>query len=589
MIGTAPLAVRIFNNWAKSFDLWVTEWISKVQYRSVIPGGFANATITLHANAPDKYAQVVKLYNRVQVIDWKTGEVEWEGRMEAPRRNEDTNSWEIGCLGAMIVASDIRIPWFAVDGKVSNWRPATSTLGDYTAPEVDEVNNTLVYKPRRELWTGPNHWVDIFNWEMAYRCDMRIGRFDATYEGAGPNANFRTGIDIIDNVFNSEDNVDLTAWNAAKVRKGNAVNGASSFTSEEAQNISVAFDYIGSTTMTEGHWGSIIDPRIQAQRVDQYGNKLQNATVDYPNDWVTVPQIIKDVVGRFLVGAYYWSGTTFPYIQKKVRPDDVFIDETATAKITHLTFYDGVTAAEIFDACMNAQPDQYWAIWESALRADSDDIEKWGFSFEWRNWDTFWSYRATTIDGIEEQPDGEEPYNGIFMQHSRDDSPAQKYANLQWRANTPESNPALDAVWLNRVQTVIKEEPLPVANITDTAKAELDKISQTRNTGKIRISRPIHCYDPGTNGRQGMNRMVPPHKIRPGRLILITDLPMEARLDNPFTAFQKEQQSAVFRMVGCTFDSDGYVDVDLDQVTAWNNANQIIRGPQIKGKVVVKG
>lgn len=585
-----PLAVRIFNNWGKAFDVWVTEWVEKLSYRSIIPGGFANANIVLHNSKPDLFSQIVKIYNRVQIVDWTTGQIEWEGRIEEPKRNEESHSWEIGCLGSMILASDVRVPYFAIDGNVSNWIVATAAMADETGPSVNEDSKTLTFSPQKESYTGPNHWEYVFEWQQAKRCDMRIGRFDATYQGGGASANFRTGIDIYNSAGAIQQNVDLTAWNAVSVRKANAIGAASSFTSTDAQTVGVAFDWINTTTMVNGMYGSVVQPRVQAQRVDRYGTKLQTAA-DYPNDWVTVPQIVEDVAGRFLVGAYHWQWQTIPFDTKKIKPEEVFIDTTATAKITDFTFYDGATAAEILNGCMNAQANQYWAIWESSLREDTNNASNYGFSFEWRSWDQSWGYRATTIDGIEEQPDGEEPYNGLFMVHQNPDFP-QTYVQTTWTRDGARSNFDLDAVWLNRTHTVIKEESIASGVALDVANAELDKMGQTKNTGMIRVSRPIHCYDPGTNGREGMNRMMPPHSVRPGRLIAITDMPVEARMDNfPFgtSPYLREQDSAVFRMIATTYDSDtNTVDVELDQVVSRNVANQIAR-PKPKGKLVVKG
>lgn len=586
-----PLGVRIFNNWGRSFDIWVTEWLERVQFRSVIPGGFANATITLHNSKPDLFSQIVRLYNRVQIIDWQIGQTIWEGRIEEPKRNVQSHSWEIGCLGGMVVASDVRIPYFAIDGKVSNWRPATAAHADYTGPEVDDVNNTLTFKPQRNEWNGPDHWSNIFDWDQGYRCDMRIGRFDATYEGSG-SSNWRTGIDVITPGQPDEINIDLTAWNAVKVRKGNSVNGSSSFTSEEAQALTVAFDFVSaSQVMTEGEWGAIIDPRVQAQRVDRFGNKLTNASTDYPNDYCTVPQIVEDVVGRFLCGNFHWVSGGVPFAaEEKVRPQSVFIDSTATAKITDLTFYDGATAADVLDQCMNAQPNQYWAIWESDLRTESQDSSFWGFSFEWRNWDDFWTYRVTSEDGFEEQPDGESPYNGVYLIHSREDFPPPKYVQTNWRAVNATSNADLDNAALNRIQTVIREEPLASSAILPASVDELTKMARTKNTGKIKINRPIHCYDPGTNGRQGMNQMVSPWRVRPGRMMIVTDQPVQARLDPlTFGSVPRGLDTSVYKMVGTTYDSDTGLEVDLDQVHAWDVANQIVKASKPVGRLVVKG
>lgn len=42
-----PLGVRIYDH-QNNVDQWVTRWVDDLQYRSVIPGGFASASFRLH-------------------------------------------------------------------------------------------------------------------------------------------------------------------------------------------------------------------------------------------------------------------------------------------------------------------------------------------------------------------------------------------------------------------------------------------------------------------------------------------------------------------------------------------------------------
>jgi hypothetical protein len=591
-----PVAVRLFNVFSKAYDIWVTRWLSDITYRTVIPGGFASATIELANEYPGQFDAYTHPYTRVQVVDIRTGQVCWEGRIEDPRRSEDGSSWELGCLGTMVVGTDVRIPYFAIDGDVSNWAPASAAHGDTYNPSVDANTQSLKFKPYIRTWIGPNHDGDIFVWSKAYICDARIGRFDATYSGYATTAGFRTGMDVLDSASVRQNNIDLTAWNAATVRKGNKV--VTDFTSIDAQRLEVAFDYTSASTTNADDWyGSVDRPLVQIQRMDRFGNKLQTAA-SYPNEWVTVAQIVEDVVGRFFVGSYFFNDGRPPFgTVPAVNSDRTYIDTTGTAKITNLTYYEGATAADVLNDLMIAQPGAFWAIWESEYRSYEFNWSVHGHTFEWSTWPKSFGYQADTKDGVEEQPSGEDPYNAQMYIYHYVDYEDVEYAYLNWRGGIENTNQHLEDANLNRVETFYRDEGTTSANwnadVFGVSNAMMDEFTKTPNTGKLKIARPIHLYDRGDTGRGGASMMVDPWAIRAGKLILIRDLPIDSRADRIMwgnTPFAKGHNTAIFRIVGTNYSaSTGICELELDQVSAWDNATQVIKDAPGKGKLVVRG
>lgn len=655
-----PLGVRIYNYGRLGLDRWITPWVSDLSFRSVIPGGFASATIKMarprmmqtpevitgtatasgdsatpdylvcsDADAADisvgdrvwiydaslnirfggarfrvtgkvsafgftnvsftpnasgvtntgdvmraatpghfSYAdpvvfdELTNLFNRVQIVDLRTGEIVWEGRVEDPQRDSGDDTWTLGCLGAMIVASDIQRPMWYVDGDVSNWSTYESD-GLFTFTTDQENNWIRVQMAYEELDGGP---VPPFNdyggssplrWGHCEETDTYIGRFDITYFGfqfssytgvPGTMPTNRVNTSVADgNWANRVFGIDLTNWNTSpSTRKANAINGATSFTGTARQWIFCGLDATGGTTGYVPWIGRqffmIEDPRIQVLRMDVTSTML-TAAADYPNDFVTVPQIVRDVVGRFLVGGWnsQFPASPVPF-RGQVRTTDIHVDASSTAEIKHLTYYDGATAATILGDMMNAQPDAYWAIWESNFRA-TDGVNgqlDHGFRFEWATWPGGWGYQIGSADGLSEQPTGDGIYNYVFHKYQIDSQWHHWRRATQWWATQSGESPTLEDGSVTRMLTVINENVIGDTAAFNKAVALGPLYSKRRNAGTVTVKRPIHFHDSGVTSNGGASRTLDPWQIRPGKLARITDVPVAARMNefvHPIDAF----------------------------------------------------
>ncbi|GAA2092279.1 hypothetical protein [Actinomadura alba] len=580
---TVPLGVRFYQQ-NTGLDWWVTRLVSDIQFRSVVPGGFASADITLYNDGPDSWSRLAKLFVRVQIVDLRTRETAWEGRVESSRRNASANTWAIGCLGGMVVASDITIPYFAIDGDVGNWTLGTGAIESLFSPTANSTTRTITMKPQVKSWAA-DHYEGVAIWQKAETCDMRIGRFDCSYLGGSADADFRTGMDVATgNAVSVQTNVDVRAWSSSEARFANRV--GTEFTSTNAQRLTMSMDVLATSNATNDMFGTIKTPLVQAQRVDRVGAKLQ-ATADYPNEYVRVWEVVEDVLGRFLVGAWNW-GTGWAPWQGEVRGEDAFIDTSSTAQIRHLAYYDGTTAAQVLNDLMTAQPDAYWAIWETSYGATGGDNR---FRFEWARWPAGWGYLASSIDGLEEQPDGANLYNYIQYLWKRSDSIPYglEVSTVTWHGY---NNQLLGDAGITRGVMVRRDEPSDGTGMFDAATATLGQYGRTTNTGTLTVRRPIQCYDPGTTGGGGMSRMLDPWMIRPGRLLRITDLPargMGNELRPTPTPPNPAQDGIVFRVVGTTYSSaDNSCTLELDTVPGWELANQVA-ATKPASNIVVRG
>lgn len=611
-----PLGVRIYDH-TNALDMWVTQWVDDLQFRSVVPGGFASASFRLHvpqrmypvtaawASRSDRIP-LVRLFNRVQVVDLRSSEIAWEGRIDsAARVTDDGWAWDIGCAGAMVAATDITKPVFYADASVDFWftresDPARSAIFSWS--RADQPPSISVDLKPGGQWdtsgttTAGGTWAPYYYF-LCLATGQYIGRFTLTYRSQAPVVTGGSSMKTRTNVYTTatdtwENGVDSTNLGAAEITKVNAVGAASSFTSTQADAISL--DVIGSATTliipsaNSGNiqWGN---PSVIAMRVDRNGNNL-TATANYGTDYVTVPQVVEDVLGRFLNNA--WTTSVGAPLDNpapgSVGAGRVYIDSSDTTPISDLKFPDGATAADVLNQLMTVQTDAYWAIWESSSTA-TNDVDAQRYRFEWVTWPAGWGYLATSVDGLDEQPDGSGVYNFVSY----------RYQDRHWTGPVPDTAtltpPALSEWWdftdpptapllagrFTRAATVKKDGVLTDSG-TAAALAEqwiADNGSEV-NAGTITVRRPIQFYDAGADSSSGAGRMLDPWMIRPGKLIRIVDVPPAgdiANFNHGTLAPPPAHAGTVFKVVATNYDSgDNSCRLELDQITTWSLPGQII-------------
>ncbi|MCP2339157.1 hypothetical protein [Actinomadura rupiterrae] len=615
-----PLGVRIINNYQDAWDIWVTNAVQDITFRSVVPGGFASATIRLHRPAilagatgylydtdAGAFERVVRLFNRVQIVDLRDASIVWEGRIEDPKRNSADDTWEVGCLGAMVAASDVQRPIWYADSDVQSWVPRKTS---WWQASVDTVGQTIEIR-----WAGGYSFAlgtlyTALDWRRGQECEQFVARYDITFSGVGATSasggsgtavNLWNSVDVISGYSTSA--IDIDATNYTQNIRHTRYIGAAYDHYNPTGGISCNDGWVMRINMGKGSGsgayitppdavlGRISRPHVYAVRMDRYGNSL-TASSNYTTDYVTLPQIVEDVVGRLLVGGWFqpWGSDT-----GQVRASDIWIDYTSARTWTHLTYFDGATAADILNDMVAAEPTAYWALWESRYGAtdQNNDQNINGFRFEWATWPASWGYQATSADGLEEQPNGSDLRNEMFYKFT--DSADWDSANSGLTEVLPESDavPELDWAKLTRAITVIREEPTdPDTPLTEML-GILQRYGKVRNAGTLTVRRPIPFYDKGVNSWTGASRMVQPWEIRPGKLIRITDLLPSGRI-NDFshgtTAPPPEHNGTVWRVVATEYNSaDNSCRLELDQVASWQLATQIADAAAAPAPNVKKG
>jgi hypothetical protein len=601
-----PLGVRIYDHQG-NIDQWVTRWVDGLQFRSVIPGGFASATFTLHVpqymypvaaawstRAPR--IPLVQLFNRVQVVDLRSGEIAWEGRIDsAARVADDGFAWDVGCAGAMVSATDISRPVFYADSSLDWWstretQPSRAAL--FTWSRTDSPPSLGVELKTDSQWdngglsTGGGLWAPYYHF-LCLATAQYLGRITVNYRSTGPST-IAVRASVYTPSTSTWQGIDSTALSSADVTKANPVGGASSFTSTQAQVVN--FDVNGPSTAviissSNPATISFTNPIIIAMRMDRNGNNL-TATANYGTDYVTVSQVVEDVLGRFLNNGWSAAGPNVP-ANGSVGAAGAYIDTSDTTPITDLKWPNGVTAADILNQLMTVQTNAYWAIWESQNTA-TNGADSQRYRFEWATWPAGWGYQASSVDGLDEQPDGSGIYNYVFYRFQGTQfggvTPGGSYVpppDLQewWDFTDPRTAPLLDDR-VTRAATVAKDGP--VTNGSALASAWIAENGQEVNAGSLTVKRPIQFFDAGANSGSGAGRTVDPWMIRPGKLIRITDVPTQsdaASINHGTTAPPATHAGSVFRVISTDYDAaDNSCRLGLDQVDIWSLSGQILPG-----------
>jgi hypothetical protein len=597
-----PLGVRFFSI-VDAGERWVTRWVDDIQFRSVVPGGFASATITLRIPRgtgtiphPDQlgFSRMVELFTRVQVVDLRTLEVAWEGRVEDPARQVEPDTWQIGALGSMVAATDVQRPVFYVDSSVDNWQTGWVIWTDGTFHYSSLFENWSTSKDTAKRWlvttiapgytfappinpgtNDPNNAEYAWRWD-SHGYDQSIARITTTHDGIGD-----TGTATAAVVVGIAENwkIDITTFTSTEQTKSNKI--GTDFTDTNTRYVVIGItSYSGSYSVTDADHTQVIvkNPVIVAMRQDRFGNKL-TASTSYGSNAVTVAQVVEDVLGRFLVGGWFEGGANTP-LPGSVRPTDAYIDTSDTTQILQLTYPDGATAADILGDLINqVSPNAYWAIWESAWKAGTPSTATSGYRFEWSQWPANWGYLATSQDGWEGQPNGDDVYNFVFYRFPDTDDSNQVHCTTSWLND--DMAPELYTGGFTRAITVNKTDPTSEANSGTLVNNFLNTKRKVKNAGTLTIRRPIQLYDAGTNSNSGAGRMVDPWMIRPGKLIRIADLPPRAGgtdMSYGDTAPNSALDGTIFKVVATDYSSaDNSCRLSLDQVTNWQIPTQITK------------
>ena len=542
------------------------------------------------------YNKWILMFNRIQIVDLRTMEIVWEGRIEDPARETEKNTWTLGALGNSVFATDITAPVWYLDSDVNSWLAFAFTYSGIQSIEEDQDAQSITIS----LLNGDGNGFAAQSWEPAARflkyniTKQYLGRFDGIYNGSDTTATqgrLALDMDFFPNNFNNATYPLNGAENFhfARVVGTNFTDGTFLAQVEVGNRNTTS-----SVTTTAGCKGILRLPRVQAQRMDRW-RTLQNTGASYPDGALRVYQVVEDVLGRFLNGGHSSSGSDIPF-WGYVSPYTSYVDTSNTVlMVDGWTFYDGTTAKDILDKlCDEAQTNGFWAIWESGFGATDDGFDA-KARFEFTNWPNSWGYEISSQDGLAEQPDGSVEYNYVWYVWQNSDETSQPY-NVTYCQQYWNSSPSSDINYsgITRGMTVKRGSG---ATDSDTVFNEagqwITDNSRGTNSGSVTVKRPIMYYDRGDNSKMGGARRLDPWMIRPGKVARIYDLLPRAMMGSmPYGATLPNRilDDVLFRVTATEWSSsDGSCKLDLDQIASWDISTQIVvRGGKTKQIVVYK-
>lgn len=379
-----PLAVRLTSS---AGDKHVTRRLRDVSFRSVVPGGFASATLTF--DQPLAYNDpAIAVYGKAYIYDGRNGATLWEGRQEDPGRSasSDGQVWSLDCFGPSAHVEDRLLTICYVDTDVSAWKPVSATGMQGAQVEVTEDN-----PPAIQIAINAGTIMAATNISAQNRIladtGQKIARLKAVWTTGITDANFTVGIASRASVAGT-----ATAVTATLNTAGGTLSGVITTnwpTTDSIAEFRLAKTSVSSTIADQLHW-------IAAQMVIQ-GTRYTAAGVEqttaatYSTDTVIASDVVKDLLGRVLNqfdGANATVATTSYGIDRLVYPDPV-------------------TAGQILEDLMTLESAYYWAAWESTSTGKA--------RFEWSAWPTTVRYETSITGNFDSPGDVGQLYNAALV------------------------------------------------------------------------------------------------------------------------------------------------------------------------------
>jgi hypothetical protein len=496
----------------------ITKLCGGVQFRTVVPGGFASATVQLQHPLilqPDEIAHFADL----TVSDTRSGEVIWQGRVEDLNRvaSGDGQIWELSAIGPSSHAQDRTAQYILVDTREDQWTPSPANAKNAEVGTDSDANGTPVIKlgaPEGAVVTN------AFNAEMYYDglyiAGQVLGRTRFGWDGG------RIDGDFLVRLITNTDLVGGTVVESVGLTTTGTVWQDVTVTDIPAGQNVVYFrlDCATGKTVLPDTW-VIAVPTVRARLKNKAGTDI---TTGYTLDTVYPYEVVEDLLGRLLP---LYDGT------------NAAVTQTFTA-IDQLAYSDGATPAQVLEDLMTFEPGMYWAAWEkTAVNKDR---------FEWRPWPLSPRYEATILDGFESPSSAAELYNSVTV----------RYVANQTRRRQVKRTQVVDvltAAGITREGFIdLGDEVASSANAIAAGDAFLEEHKNPINAATLTIARPIFDREYG--------RHVSPWQIRPGHLIRVRGVQPEVDWLNTARNGQ-----TIFRIVGVDGNSDGSATLELDAFT----------------------
>jgi hypothetical protein len=516
-----PLTVRLVTARA---DRHIKADLHDLSFRSVVPGGFASARMTISrplALQPDDVAY----YGRVVIYDERTGQAVWEGRLEDPGRAVGASGelWELVAVGPSAHAQDRTVPLIYVDRNLTRWyrtqvgdsivKTATDSTTEY---DLDNTLDAMILAfPSGTIL--PTNGLMRMQYRAIREAGQRIARFDYRHVEGWISTSAKVRAYMYPTVsLERDDNFSTTETNlSARVMTTNFA------VTKDVLDLRIMWTG-APTTAGDGVWSSIGSPYVMAQRLDKTGAVV--GASGYTSYQVKASEIVADLLGRLLT-QYDGANATV---------------DTTTFGIEQAAWPDGITPAGVLADMMTVEPTFYWAAWEQNPNNGKH-------RFEWRTWPTTVAYDATVDDGYTSSGSAEGLYNAVMIRWRNG------WGELKQTRRT-QTVAALTDAGLTRDGFIdLGDEMASATTAIQTGDQFLVEHKTASNAGRLTVARPIYDHTLG--------RSVMPWEIRPGKLIRVRGILASSDALNATS----RDGVTVFKVVAVDFDaSSASATLELD-------------------------
>lgn len=504
-----------------------------LRFTSQTQMGYDECTFTLVLKAlPWAAPPALRALSTVRVLDRRTGQTVWWGRIDDPGLNSDTGSgstWAVKASGGGHELARITKQIMYVDRDVASWR-GTNKWPAGKAAVLDGQQGFAVNTGDPEALTPTYCWELPFpgNSKVTNLASAEIVYDQPTYASGdtirivavqGSNrASFvltsiilellvRNDAGTLTSIYNWTSNTPQIDFSAYK--------GAGSWPSSGA-DVQFVCRWLNNSggTITFGdnpNWHRWASLRVLGQRCNLDGSAIAPAS----HGWTVSPrEIVIDLLGRHLAGV--------------VQPGTISTDTTGV--INHAAWWKGTTLADVLDFV--AQRDggkRWWGVWAPDAGGTVPRLD-------WTEWT---GERYIVPSGFSPQLAGGS--DGLTNNVRVIYQPLPDYLGS---VNVTGTVSELDAAGLTRSITVDATDKgvLAADQATVIGAGALTDADLTRTSGTVTVNGPILDADSG--------RVVQPWEIRPGATVLLSATPKQFTGDY---GAGSTDGSAVFRLTGTSY------------------------------------
>jgi hypothetical protein len=527
-----PLTVRLSTNLGTTpgiQDRIVTRELRDLQFRHVVPGGFASATMSLDRPLALQPSEIV-YYGRVYIYDARTGLTVWEGQLEDPGRGagQDGQVWQLTAIGPSGHVHDRTMPLVYVDRSLRAMVKVDNTKAGFDASitadpgDAAGLRQAIVLRlPQSLTVTSGDKAAMRYSVLSDSVTAQKLARVAYAWDAGRTDANWvveavaRTDGSLASGDTAATAGMNTAGGNSAGVVVTNFTNGRNTIEFRLRQS--------GAGTGSapdDTHWASFSGVVIRTMLKDAVGADI---TTGYTLNTVLASEVIADLLGRLLT-RFDGAGAVIA---------------TTTFAIEQLAYPDSADPGKVLDDLMTLEPAYYWAAWESTSTGRH--------RFEWTAWPTSVRYEASVTDGFTSPGSADGLYNAVRV----------RYVDATGAVRTVQRTTTvavLAAAGLTREGFLdLGSEAGTLADAQQAGDRWLEDRATPPNAGTLTIARPILDRVDG--------RMVQPWEIRAGNLIRVRGvLP---RVD-ALNATARDGVT-VFRIIGHTYRaSTAAAELDLD-------------------------